>query len=83
MAVKVLFTFYTLNAIVHSSKKASWKGTVRDRQNDKMTYKGQNRMRFTHYRETKRWSDEKCSPFVIVLFFPQLNAVTYWPSKRN
>ena len=40
MAVKVLFTFYTLNAIVHSSKTSLLgtfylkKGTIRDSQND-------------------------------------------------
>ena len=36
-----------------------------------MTYYVQNQMSFTYYRETKRWSDEKCSAFVIILSFPQ------------
>ena len=36
-----------------------------------MTYYVQNQMPFTYYRETKRWSDEKCSAFVIILSFPQ------------
>lgn len=36
-----------------------------------MTYYGQNQMAFTYYRETKRWSDEKCSAFVIILSFAQ------------
>ena len=36
-----------------------------------MTYYVQNQVSFTYYRETKRWSDEKCSAFVIILSFPQ------------
>ena len=46
----------------------SEKGTILDSQNDVLRPKPN---AFTYYRETKRWSDEKCSAFVIILSFPQ------------